>query len=198
MFQKYFFLIHYSVSVWNISVTFGTISNRVTVRKVSATYHRQVGTSMCQQCLSKSVSQECHFSKMVLYIGSLVIGWVFKNWCQRERESMCACVCECFCAHMGVFLEIKTAPKNPTSTCRAQHVTYVACALCQLTGDFPQSSYPYGSCICYDDARFIAKSNTCGVSVYQIQFSLLISIVEYGNQIYHWWLKIEQPSACLW
>lgn len=80
MFQKYFFLIHYSVTVWNISVTFGTISNRFTVRKVSATYHRQLGTSMCKQCLLEvSESRMSSFLKTVLYIVSLVIGWVFKN-----------------------------------------------------------------------------------------------------------------------
>jgi len=54
---KILFLMHYSVTVWNISVTFGTISNTVKVRKVSATYHRHLGSSMCKQCLSKSVSE---------------------------------------------------------------------------------------------------------------------------------------------
>jgi len=91
-------------------------------------------------------------------------------------------------------LKIKSGPRNPTSTCSAQHVLYVACALCALTWDFPQTNFrcSYGSCICYDEDWLIANSYTCGVPVYQIQFFLLICIVEFANPIYHIWMKIEQ------
>lgn len=111
---------------------------------------------------------------------------------------MCMCVCvtyQCEC----MVLEIKNGPKNRTSTCSAQRVMYVARALCELTWDFPQTNfrYSYGSCICYDEARLIANSYACGVPVYHMQFFLLICIVEFANQIYHIWMKMEQPSACL-